>query len=159
MVFLRPFIEVLLLSSQHLRSIPFPIRPSTCILRIIDAVETEQPIASSNVQQTYWTELAVVITVMNCRFPKRIGIFDRKSTTSFSRNPPPYEVSMYTYFVLSKRTYLFWRKHKLILQSVRRWVALWGHDGVDMKPFWNKKAYRNSVEEFLGEQPHDGLIN
>lgn len=104
--FLYHLLKYFYCPSLHLRFISFPIRPSACIPSF-EAVETEQLIASSCVQQTYWTELAVVITVMKCRFPKRRGMFDRKSTTSFSRMPPLYGVSMYTSFALSKRTYLF----------------------------------------------------
>ena len=113
--------------------------------------------ALSYVEQTYWTELAVVITVMNCRFRKRRGIFDRKSTTSFSRKAVPYEVSIY--HALLRMAYLFLRKNKLIFQ--RQFEGGWLYEvkmGLTCSPFGTKNAYHNSVEKFLGKQPLDGLI-
>jgi len=65
-VFLSHFIEVLLL---HLSTSSFQILPNPSFNPC--PVETEQLMASSYVQQTYWSELAVVITVMNLDSVKR----------------------------------------------------------------------------------------
>jgi hypothetical protein len=144
-------------TSQHLRSKSFPIRSSTLILTF-EAAETEQLMASSYVHQSYWTELAILITVMNCRFRKRRGIFDRKSTTSFSRKPVPYEVSIY--HALPRMSYLFRRKNKLIVQ--RQFECGWLYEdkmGLTCSSFGTKNAYHNSVERFLGKQPLNGLVS